>query len=121
MKQHLFIISLTILAVSFGLPGCCCKKQKKEPELTQQEKEAQDIIMKNEGYVKATVINYNLDGCGWMIELEDKTKKEVSEGIPETFKVEGKKVWAKFSPVKGMNSICMAGQIVNLWDIKERK
>lgn len=121
MKQRFFIFSFMSLAVLFAITGCNCKKQKKEPELTQQEKEKMDMMMINEGYVKATVINYNLDGCGWMLELEDKTKKEVSEGIPETFKVEGKKVWAKYSPAKNVASICMAGQIVNLWEIKERK
>ena len=108
MKIKKLLTILTALSLSTGIISCCAKKVAPEPDYAAL------------GYKKATVINYALDGCMWMIELEDKTKKEPNN-LQEDFRVEGKTVWVKFSPVKGAMSICMAGDIVHLDDIKARK
>ncbi len=108
MKTKKLISSVLILILGVGITSCCKKPIPPEPDYAAL------------GYKKATVINLQLDGCLWMIELEDKSKKEPNN-LQEEFRVEGKTVWVKFTPVKGAMSICMAGDVVHLDDIKNRK
>ncbi|MCC7302822.1 MAG: hypothetical protein IT233_09280 [Bacteroidia bacterium] len=100
--------TLLLLLIAVAIHSCCAKKAPPEPDYAAL------------GYKKATVINYALDGCMWMLEMEDKTKKE-PQNLPEDFRVENKAVWVKFKPAKkGSMSICMAGEMVEIEDIKSR-
>lgn len=98
-----------ILFAAVSITSCCKKAAAPEPDYAAL------------GYKKAVVINYALDGCVWMLEMEDKSKKE-PKNLPEEFRVENKNVWVKYSPAKkGGMSICMAGEMVEIEDIKARK
>jgi hypothetical protein len=68
------------------------------------------------GFVKATIINYTLDGCGFMLRLEDGKKLE-PVNLAEEFKKDNIKVWIKYQHYKG-NSICMAGEMVTVTAIE---
>ena len=72
------------------------------------------------GYTAATVINYELDGCQWMLEMADGKKFEPNN-MQEEFRKDKIKVWIKYTVVKGAMTICMAGTVIKLSDIKERK
>ena len=67
--------------------------------------------------VKAMVLDYNeLDGCTYILELEDGTRLEPVE-LPESFRSDSLKVWVKYTIVKRA-SICMVGQMVTVNEIK---
>lgn len=75
-----------------------------------------------EGYEKAVVINYKVDGCGFMLQLLDKRKSKISpDKLPDEFKKEKMKVWIKYSASKKQPiTTCMAGHFCDLIDIKKR-
>jgi hypothetical protein len=70
-------------------------------------------------YIKATVIEWKVDGCDWMLELDEPNKIQPIN-LSNDFKKDGLKVWIKYSVEKGAVSTCMAGQIVKLVDIQKR-
>lgn len=70
------------------------------------------------GFVKGTIINYTLDGCSFMIQLEDGKKLE-PVNLQFEFKKDKFKVWIKYQYYKG-NSICMAGEMVTVTAIETR-
>ena len=117
MKRY-FLLSLLALGICAVISSCCCCKKKSTKTETTTTAPVPDYAA--EGYLKAAIIKHNLDGCSWMIELEDKSKKE-PQNLGEEFKKEGMKIWVKYSVPKGAMSICMAGEIVKIEDIKERK
>ena len=72
------------------------------------------------GYAKGYVTEVQLDGCTWMIQLEDSAGKKIEpDEIPPGFQKDSLLVWVKYKPDNRM-SICMAGQTVNILDIKKR-
>jgi hypothetical protein len=72
------------------------------------------------GYQKATIIDYTVDGCKWMLQLEDGKKLQPLELKPE-FQKDQLKVWVMYEIKKGAVGICMAGEIVNITNIELRK
>ncbi|MGQ0829062.1 MAG: hypothetical protein ACT4ON_11795 [Bacteroidota bacterium] len=72
------------------------------------------------GFTKATVINYKLDGCSWMLQLEDKNRLEPIN-LKEEFQKENLKVWVQYEIFKEGASICMAGEMVKIIAIELRK
>ena len=73
-----------------------------------------------QGYKKGTMVDKTgLDGCGFMIMLEDGKTLEPST-LNDSFKKEGLMVWVRYSIPKSLSSICMAGQLVHLTAIEER-
>lgn len=87
-----------------------------------QEKK-QKINYEKEGYVKAEVIHYKVEGCGYLIELTDKAKTKIApDKLAEEFKKDKEKVWIKYSIAKKQPmSTCMAGKLAEIIDIKKRK
>jgi hypothetical protein len=81
---------------------------------------SEDINYRERGYTPATVINYTIDGCSWMLKLENDQKLQPLELQPE-FQQENLKVWIKYVIKKGAVGICMAGEIVTLTEIVIRK
>ena len=72
--------------------------------------------------VKATLYDYTgLDGCSWVIKLEDGQTLEPSnlDGFDIEIK-DGEKVWVKYSLAKEQISICMAGPRVDVIEMWER-
>lgn len=71
-------------------------------------------------FTKATVINYKLDGCSWMLQLEEGKKLEPIN-LNVEFQKEDLKVWIQYEPFTQGASICMAGEIVKVTAIEIRK
>ncbi len=65
-----------------------------------------------DGFVNATIINYSVDGCTFMIQLKGGKKLE-PVNLKDEFKKDNLKVWVKYQHYKG-NSICMAGEMVTI-------
>lgn len=99
---------LFILLVFTGMTSCKHKS-----------KTGTDVDYGAQGYIAATVINYEVDGCQWMIQLENGTKYE-PQNMDESFRKDQQKVWIKYVEVKGAMTICMAGKVIKLTDIKQR-
>ena len=115
MKNNILRTLIFLLAIT-GLVSCHCKQKvsgKTVPIETTRDFPA-------EGYVKATVIHYELDGCGYLLQLEDGKKLE-PDALPESFRKENTLVWIKYEIRKGATSICMAGIMVTVADIQIRK
>ena len=76
-----------------------------------------------EGFVKATITDYKVDGCGFLIQLADKEKtKLVPDKIANDFKKDKLKVWIKYTLAKKQEmSSCMAGKQCEVIEIKKRK
>ncbi|MGZ3864859.1 MAG: hypothetical protein ACXVC6_11235 [Bacteroidia bacterium] len=108
MFRTIIQITLALVFITFSANGQEAKKQK--------------INYAKEGYEKATVINYNVDGCGFMLQLMDKRKSKISpDKFPDEFKKEKMKVWIKYASAKKQPvTTCMAGHFCELIDIQKR-
>lgn len=71
---------------------------------------------------QAKLINRSgLDGCGWLIELQNSDRLEpINLGDFEMGLEEDKKVWVRYKVESGMGSICMVGEIVSIVCLAER-
>lgn len=74
------------------------------------------------GAVAATLFDYTgLDGCSWVIKLENEEVLEPTNLADFTIELkEGKKVWLKYTVQDNLASICMVGPIVKIENIWER-
>lgn len=73
-----------------------------------------------EGYVKATVIKYEVENCGYILVLADKKKLQPDQ-LADEFKKNRLKVWVKYTvPKTQIPTTCMAGQSVKVEAIKKR-
>ncbi len=73
----------------------------------------------NSTYSPATIVNYTgLDGCGWLIMLDDESILEPN-GLDTMFQTLGAKIWLKYEDREG-GSKCMVGKLITVLDIKER-
>ncbi len=114
--KKIFFTSLFLILCSWFFSSCHCKKKTTSAKNTTAEVKRD---FEKEGYIKATVIFYEVSGCEYILKLEDEKKLE-----PSNLSVEFKKdlllVWIKYIPKKNEVSICMAGQMVELSDIQLR-
>lgn len=79
-----------------------------------------DTEMETEGFVKAMVVKYDVDGCGYMLELvSDKSRLE-PDGLQPDFQKDSMKVWIKYKSAPDRMSVCMAGATIDLLEIKKR-
>ncbi len=111
--NHITLIIVSIVLLS-ALQSCSLFVKKKEQEVKVQEPAPSHI-----GYTKGNIINYSLDGCSWMIEIENNKKLE-PVNLKEEFKKEGLKVWVKYQHYENY-SFCMAGEMVNITEIEVRQ
>lgn len=69
------------------------------------------------GAIPAKVIDMReLDGCTFLLELEDGRKLQPTTALPEKFQITGKKVLITYKTTD-MMSICMSGQPVTILTI----
>lgn len=100
------------------ISSCHCKKKATvETPVTSEVKKD----FEKEGYIKATVIFYEMDACKYIIKVSDEKKLEPSKSLAPDFQKDQLEVWIKYMPVKGGVSPCMAGQLVDISDIQIRK
>ena len=114
MKKKLFFF---LILSSFFVAACHCKKK---ASAAAEAPVSQSEDFSKIGYTKATVINYEVDGCHFLLQLEDGKKLEPSK-LADEFKKDKLAVWIKYTLQKNAMSICMAGQMVELSDIQLRK
>jgi hypothetical protein len=96
------------------LGGCFLKKSQQEIP----------VDYSTQGYVKAIVIDYELDGCRWMLRLDnddpsDDSKKMEPDYLMPDYQKDSLQVWLKFNKEERL-SICMAGETIKVMDIKKR-
>lgn len=70
-------------------------------------------------YTEMTVVKLDLDGCSWMLQPKDGKKLE-PVNLKDEYKKDNLNVLVTYEPYKG-TSICMAGEMVTITDIKLRK
>jgi len=72
--------------------------------------------------VKATIEDFTgLDGCGYLIVLEDGTRLEpINLNSQTVAPADGKKVWITYTKATNSASICMVGDMVEITCISER-
>lgn len=89
---------------------------------TNAQVKSKKINYAKEGFTKATVIHYNVENCGFLIQLGDKTKTKLApEKLADEFKKDKQKVWIKYTLVKKQPvSTCMAGKLIEILDIQKR-
>ncbi len=78
-----------------------------------------DADMEKQGFVKAMVIEMQLDGCTFMVQQESDKKNLEPDGLQPEFQHDSMKVWIKYTAEDRM-SVCMAGETIKLIDIKKR-
>jgi hypothetical protein len=72
-----------------------------------------------EGYKRAKVVDAaGLDGCGFLLELEDGSKLQPLN-LSDAFRINNLEVIVKVKP-ENRSGICMAGKIVSIIDIRKR-
>jgi len=109
MKKICNLILLgAVLMISSGITSCCCHKNC----CSRTTKESKRNYEK-EGYVLATVIKIDLDGCNYLLKLNSDKKLEATN-LSDELKKEHSKVWIKYVPDSAAMSICMAGELVKL-------
>jgi hypothetical protein len=74
-----------------------------------------------QGYIKAVIKDYHgLDGCTFILETEGGIRLEPI-GLPDIFRMDGLAVWVKYKePASPVVSICMAGKMAEIIDIKKQ-
>ncbi len=118
MKKIFHLLLSVFFIYSLVAFSSCCGKKKAVDTKTVTPEVKKDF--EKEGYVKATVINYEVDGCSFLIQLEDGKKLDPS-GLAADFRKDQLAVWIKYIPKKGGVSVCMAGQMIDVADIQLRK
>lgn len=74
-----------------------------------------------ENSVPAKLVNKQVDGCTWLIELEDGSILEpLNLKEFDIEKKNNKKIWITYEDTEGYVSICMMGPIVRVNCISER-
>lgn len=72
--------------------------------------------------VKATLKDFTgLDGCGWVLVLDDGSRLEpLNLGSQTIAPADGKKIWLTYKVANNSASICMVGEMVEITCISER-
>ena len=108
-----------ILLLSLTLS--CSKKTVPASEIKIEATEQKTIEMdyEKEKFVRATVVDMTgLDGCQFLLKLEDGKKLEPINLDP-AYKKDGLPVWIKYIDSKGSMSICMTGKMVRIIAIEK--
>jgi hypothetical protein len=69
-----------------------------------------------DGFTRATIIKFPLDGCSYMLRLKNGNDLE-PVNLSEEFKKDSCRVWIKYQSYKG-SSVCMAGPMVTITAIE---
>lgn len=83
--------------------------------------EAIIVDYEKENFIAAIVVDMTeLDGCGYMLKLENGNKLQPTSALAKEFKVSDMPVWIKYTIKKGAAGTCMSGQIVTLTAIAKK-
>lgn len=117
-------IIITVIVVVFFTVSCSRKTVPvtSDPVISEEKISpvAATINYQKEGYIPGTIIDMTgLDGCSFMIKLENGKKLE-PDHLEDHFKQNDLPVWIKYSIPKSTFGICMSGQMVILTAIQKR-
>lgn len=110
-----------IFALVFLVFTASCSR-KAVPITTEDKTAPKEVIInyQQEGYIPGTIVDMTgLDGCNFMIKLENGKKLEPDK-LEDQFKQNDLPVWIKYSIPKSAMGICMSGQMVILTAIQKR-
>ncbi len=83
-------------------------------------KSKKEVFLK-EGFVQATVIKYEVESCGYILQLNADEKIMPNKELETEFKVDKMPVWVKYTvQSKAKNTTCMAGKLAEITEIKKR-
>ena len=78
--------------------------------------------LSTEGFTKAVVVKYEVEACGFVLQLENGKILQPSKTIETKFSKDQLPVWVKYQILKKQSpNICMAGESADLLEIKLRK
>ncbi|TAL60072.1 MAG: hypothetical protein EPN85_08040 [Bacteroidetes bacterium] len=117
MKKAI-LFSFLISIFLFLIFSCHCRKKATAQTIAITEVKRD---FEKEGYVRATVIYFDLDACRYLLVLANEKRLEPSANLAPEFQQDQLSVWVKYVAKKGGVSACMAGQIVEVSDIHIRK
>lgn len=119
-----FCFAIYLIPCTLLLCSCHCKKKAASDHAPSADVKRD---LEKEGYIKATVIFYEVDACKYLLQLEpdpngpDVLKRLEPTNLKEEFRKDQLLVWIKYVAKKDAMSACMAGQVVELFDIQIRK
>lgn len=102
--------AVSILCFAFAIFACTAKQKSLKTNYAK------------EGYVKAVVKKYEVENCGFLIELTDAERTRLApDKLSDEFKKDQLKVWVKYTVAKKqMPGTCMAGKQSEIVDIQKR-
>jgi len=84
---------------------------------------------KYKDYKKGTVTKFDVDGCSFIITIQDENQSDptipedrlIAVNLEDQYKQDGLKIWIMYVPEKQESlSTCMAGEIVRITAIEKR-
>ena len=99
-----------LTAIFLFVNSCCCHKSVVKAE-NNPSGQTRLQAFENEGFFKASVYAFPVDGCTFMIHLQSGEKLEPIN-LKQEFAKDSLPVWIKYHPNIGGMSICMAGRQV---------
>lgn len=114
MKNKLKNITLIIVGLTLISAAQSCRVHVEPVQEVRKEPVPSYI-----GFTKAIIINSTLDGCTWLMELEDGKKLE-PVNLKEDLKRNGLKVWIQYKRYENF-SFCMTGEMVTITAIEIRE
>ena len=112
--------SISVILLLF-LTLSCSKKTVSTSEVKNEPKEQKTVERdyEKEKFTRATVVDMTgLEGCQFLLKLEDEEKLEPINLDP-AYKKDGRPVWIRYIDSKGSMSICMAGKMVRIIAIEK--
>lgn len=74
----------------------------------------------SQGYVKAKVVKWEVENCGYIIELSEDSRI-MPQNLSDEFKQDGLQIWVKYELLKKQpNTTCMSGKVASIIDIKKQ-
>lgn len=122
-QNHRFMKSSLISIVLLLFLTLSCSKKNVPVSGVKNESTEQKTVERDyekEKFVRATVVDMTgLDGCQFLLKLEDGEKLEPINLDP-AYKKDGLPIWIRYIYPKGSMSICMVGKMVKLIAIEKR-
>ncbi|HEV7230576.1 MAG TPA: hypothetical protein VGO45_04560 [Bacteroidia bacterium] len=112
--KRIILLSLSLLLSITSFQSCHGKK------LSSNASSAAPKDYSGMGYAAATMLKYDVDGCKWLVQLENGQKLVPSKLPGPDFLKDGLKVWVRYTLQKGGMGICMAGEAIELTGIEKR-
>lgn len=131
LKQVFFTNGLWVVCLLFWMSPAACTpkdtgkaevKPNESPKSFSSEKEAPAMKSKaaEQALTEGKIVDMRgLDGCKFLIELADGSRLQPIN-LAKEFQVDGLAIQFKASPAEGMMSICMAGPMVRIEEIKKK-